>query len=235
MLVFWHYLSIDKFTVPSPIEILESLFYILKFPDTWLNILKTFVRVYVSLIITSFLGVILGSLVFFNKTTATIVNVFNQGIQFTASAVISIIAIVFFGLSPIVTYFVIVVAIFPNIFVATKVGIQETKKEYLELGKIYSNNNFKIFRHIIFPQLIPYILIGIIRSNAIAWKIAITAEVFIATSGLGFMINNYYKTLAISDLFAVVFLIIFIGIVLDYLIKKLRKKIYQNHETINFN
>jgi ABC-type nitrate/sulfonate/bicarbonate transport system permease component len=85
------------------------------------------------------------------------------------------------------------------------------------------------------PQLVPYSIIGIVRSNAVAWKIAVTAEVFVAVDGLGFMVANYYRLLNGARLFATVLIIIIIGVISDWLIKKLKSSILKNYETVSNN
>jgi len=233
ILLLWQISVRESFLLPTPTKILKAFVSLLQYPATWQNIFNTTIRVYASLALSILIGIPLGILVFFDENLTAMAEVILQPIQYIASAVISIISIVLFGLSPITPYFVITIAILPNIYIATQLGLKEIRKDYLELGQMYTDNKFRLFKYIVFPQLIPYIAVGVVRSNAIAWKIAITAEVFIAVSGLGFMINHYYKLLNTPKLFATVLIIILVGILFDKLIKMLKTKIFINYETVS--
>ncbi len=234
VLLLWQFLPKSPL-VPTPIEVISAFFLLLGKLETWQNIGNTALRVYLSLFVVIILGVSFGVSGFFNKKLSKIIDVVMQPIQFIASAVISILAIVVFGLSFIVPYFVITVAILPNTYIATQLGLKELKKKHYEFGKIYTKSRYKIFKYLILPQLIPYILIGAIRANAVAWKIAVTAEVFVAVDGLGFMVNDYYRRLNSPKLFATVLIIILAGLFFDQLIKLIRSKVFVSYDTIDIN
>jgi ABC-type nitrate/sulfonate/bicarbonate transport system permease component len=146
--------------------------------------------------------------------------------QFLASAIWTIIAIVIFGLSWVTPYFIIVMVVLPNIFVAVQLGLKNIKRDLLEYGETITKNKKRLFRYIIFPQLMPPILLGMIRSNAVAWKIVVTAELFIGTNGLGFMVNHYYRMLDTPKLFAVVLITIVIGLSADWLLKYVNRRLF---------
>ena len=76
----------------------------------------------------------------------------------------------------------------------------------------------------------PPFFMGIIRSNAIAWKVVVTAEIFIGTNGLGFMVNNYYRLINMPKLFATVLLIILIGLVMDWVFRYVHRR-YFSYDT----
>lgn len=83
--------------------------------------------------------------------------------------------------------------------------------------------------------MIPYILIGLIRAHAIGWKIAVTAEVFVSADGIGFMINNFYKLIDNSRLFACVIIVVINGVFFDFLLIRLKGFLFKNYETTTFN
>ncbi|MGM5482985.1 MAG: ABC transporter permease [Nanobdellota archaeon] len=232
ILIYWQYFF-DSFLLSTPKQILTSLITLFLNPNVWKNIAATSIRVYVSLIISIILGTLIGSLSYFNKNLTIITKYIFNPTQYIDSAVWTIIAIVCFGLSLITPYFVIVLVIVPNIFVAVEVGINNIKNEIYELGKIYTKKKSKLFKHIIFPQIIPQLLIGTIRSHAVAWKIVVTAEVFISINGLGFMLNNYFKMIDISNLFATIIIIVLMGSFTDTLLKTLIYKTKMKHYVKN--
>jgi len=224
LIVFWE-LSPESILFPSPTQVISAFFSLILLPDTWSNIFSSIVRVYVSIFFVLILGMIIGSSDFFSKNVASAIKPLFYPTQYISSAVWSIIAIIIFGLSTVTAYFIIIIVVLPNIFVAVQIGMKNLNKKLMEMGSIYTGSKIRTFRHLVFPQLIPHVLVGLIRSNAIAWKIVVTAEIFISVDGLGYMVNNYYHLLNIPKLFATVLIIIFIGLVLDIMFRLLINKV----------
>jgi NitT/TauT family transport system permease protein len=183
-------------------------------------------RVYISLFFGILIGLLIGSARYFYPKIADYIDMIFYPSQFLASAIWTIIAIVIFGLSWVTPYFIIVMVVLPNIFVAVQLGLKNIKRDLLEYGETITKNKKRLFRYIIFPQLMPPILLGMIRSNAVAWKIVVTAELFIGTNGLGFMVNHYYRMLDTPKLFAVVLITIVIGLSADWLLKYVNRRLF---------
>lgn len=225
ILLCWEFF-VDNFIIPTPSEILIQFFFILSKTRTWENIFASMQKVYLSLIFAVLFGLVIGSLRYFKPKIAEYVDSIFYPSQFIASAVWTLIAIVLFGLSWITPYFIIVMVILPNMFVAVQIGLKNINKQLLEFGQSITHNKWRLFRYIIFPQIMPPFFLGVIRSNAVAWKIVVTAEIFIGTNGLGFMVNNYYRLINIPKLFATVLLIIIIGLSMDWIFRYIYRRFF---------
>lgn len=231
--IAWEYCARRHFIIPSLWEISMAFVSLLKNPNTWKNIAYTTIHVYISLLFTIITGIIFGSLKFFHKGLSAVAESIIHPLQYVSAAVIAILATIVVGLSRVGPYLVIWIAVLPNIYIPVSLGLKEARKDFLELGFTYTKKKFPIFKHILFPQICPYLIVGSVRANAIAWKIAVTSELFMAAHGLGFMVNHYYRVLETANLFAAVIIIIIIGTFFDALIKYLKNYYFKNHETIS--
>ena len=216
--LIWQF-SDTSFIISKPIDVIKQIFIFLTSKYFWKNLISSSIRVYLSIFLSLIIGVLIGTAGYFNKTYGKFLDLVSYPTQFIASATLTIILIMIFGLSDIVPVWVITIIILPNIFVATKIGMQNLRKDLIEVGKVYSTSKWTTFKNIMFPQIKPYILSGLIRANAVAWKIVVTAEIFIATSGLGYMLNTYFRTLNTAKLFALAIIILFLGLGTDKIIK----------------
>ena len=209
-----------SFVVSKPSEIIIFLQTFLV-SDLFLhNLLKTTWRVFISCAIALILGVVMA---FLKRTKWAFIYDLFYPTQFIAAAVLTLLCVVIFGLSGYIPIIVVTIVIIPNIFVATEIGINHMRTEFLEIGKLYSTDKLKTLRYIIFPQLAPYIANGFIRAHAIAWKIVITAELFVVSEGIGYLLNNYYRLMQFEKLFGVTIIIVIIGMVFDYGIRKIKE------------
>jgi len=176
--------------------------------------------VVVSCIIALVLGIIL---TLTKNTMVGFMYKFIYGTQFISAAVLTILFIVIFGLNPMIPIWVVTIVIIPNIYVATEIGLKNLRTDLVEFGKVYSNNKIKLFRYIILPQLVPYIMTGFIRAHAIAWKVIITAELFVVSKGLGYLLNNYFRLMQFDKLFGITIIIVCVGLVSDSIVRKIKK------------
>ena len=135
------------------------------------------------------------------------------------------------GINPTVVYIISVIAIVPDVFIATQEGLQEIDEKILELGKIYGESKIKIFRYLVIPQMLPYIFIGTIRAHATAWDIVATVEVFLALGGMGYLVQNQFRLLNLPKLFALAFILISAGLLSDRILRILKRRIDRRYMT----
>lgn len=211
--------------LPSPLEIFGSMVEQLRLESVQQNILKTTTRVYIATGISLVLGVAIGVADYFNGTISDITNGIFYPTQFVSEAVLTIIAIAVLGLNPVIIYLVTVIAIVPDVFIATQIALNNMDEKLLELGQIYSENKLSTFKHLVIPQILPYIFTGLIRAHATAWDIVATAEVFLALSGLGYLVQNEFRLLDLPDLFALVGIIVIVGLASDRVLRIIKKHV----------
>jgi NitT/TauT family transport system permease protein len=51
------------------------------------------------------------------------------------------------------------------------------------------------WKHIHIPNLLPFIFASSRLAIALSWKVALVAEIFGATAGVGYVINNFFQRL----------------------------------------
>jgi len=222
-LLLWQVLVKGFF--PTPLEVFRSLLELLQMESIWKNSLQTGFRVYVASIISLIIGVTIGVADYFNETVSDIVNTFFYPSQFVSEAVLVLIAIAVLGLTPAVVYIITVIAIVPNVFVTVQEGLEEIDKDIVEFGEVYTESKPRLFRHLIVPQILPYAMAGFLRAHAVAWDIVATTEIFLATSGLGYLVQNYYRLLDLPKLFATVSIIVVLGLVSDRIFRIIKQRI----------
>ena len=211
--------------LPTPVEILKEAFTYLGDPDLRKNLMATAGRVYLSSFLALLLGITIGVADYFNSTISDMFNSIFYPTQFLSEAVLAILAIAVLGINPLVVYVITVISIVPDVFIATQEGLQELDKKILELGKVYAESRLKVFRHLVIPQVLPYIFIGGIRAHATAWDIVGTVEVFLALGGMGYLVQNQFRLLNLPELFALAIILISAGLISDRILRIIKRQI----------
>ncbi len=110
------------------------------------------------------------------------------------------------------------VAAFPIIF-NTWTGVKSVKDIWVRSAQAMGADNPRLFRHVILPGALPYILTGLRLGLAQAWRILVGVEMLAAVPwGLGWMIFGAREFLNMDVVLAGVAVIAMIGLALEKLV-----------------
>ena len=108
-----------------------------------------------------------------------------------------------------------IVACFPVIF-NTWTGVKAVKEIWLRSAQSMGADDRRMFRHVILPGALPYILTGLRLGLAQAWRILVALEMLVGVSwGLGWLIFGARELLNTDAMLAGIAAIGIIGIVLE--------------------
>ena len=114
------------------------------------------------------------------------------------------------------------VSVFPVIF-NSWTGVKAVKEIWLRSAQALGADDHRIFRHVILPGSLPYILTGLRLGLAQAWRILVAVEMLAAVPwGLGWLIFGAREFLNTDIMMAGIAVIALIGLALEkYLFQKL--------------
>ena len=115
-----------------------------------------------------------------------------------------------FGFAPKVLV-VFLFAVFPVLY-NTVEGARSIKPELIEVAKSYRSSEWSLWREVMLPYTLPYIMTGVRQSIGRALVGMIAAEVFLSSTGLGQLIMGASQNFDTAGVFASIFLIGLIGV-----------------------
>jgi NitT/TauT family transport system permease protein len=99
----------------------------------------------------------------------------------------AILAMVWFGTTNFAVIFVEIAILTPFCLVNISEGIRELDRELLEMAGSFTRNRKRTMLKIVLPMLLPYAISAVRIAYGVAWKIALVAELFGVSSGLGYL------------------------------------------------
>ena len=120
-----------------------------------------------------------------------------------------------FGMAPKITL-VVITTFFP-ITVGLLEGYQSIDADYMNLMRSMNATRMQIFRHVKFPAALPYFFSGLRISASYAVVGAVISEWLGGFEGLGVYMTRVRKAYAFDKMFAVIFLIVVISLLLMWL------------------
>lgn len=93
----------------------------------------------------------------------------------------------FEGQGPVIVVFI---AALPYVMLNAAEGVKDVSKELRDMATAYEVPRGRVVRHLILPSLSPFFFASLRYGLANGWKGLVLAEVFAATSGAGYVINE---------------------------------------------
>jgi ABC-type nitrate/sulfonate/bicarbonate transport system permease component len=109
-------------------------------------------------------------------------------------------------------------AVFP-ILINTYQGVRECDKGMLEVAQSFRSSEWKVWRDVLLPFAVPYIIAGIRLAIGRGLIGMIIAEFYTTISGLGFMITKYANVFEMDKTFVPVIVLMVLGVSLTSLLK----------------
>ncbi len=117
-------------------------------------------------------------------------------------------AIIWFGISDVTVVFVISMVLIPFAIINMSEGLANLDEERIEMAASFTRSGWRRFKLVILPSLYPFIFATIRISFGVAWKVALTAELFGGNTGLGYMLNLARQDFDMPLVLAVIVIII---------------------------
>ena len=211
---------------PSPFEVAEDLAYSAADGSLFYGIAFSMWRLIIGLAIAIAGGVVLG--VFMarveavNQTVGSLV----LGLQSIPSIAWVPIAILWFGLTDGGIIFVTAIGAIFAVTINTYTGVKNIDPHFIEAARNMGAKGSQLVISVLIPAAFPYMISGFKQGWAFAWRGVIGAELLFAYLGLGFLLNAGRSLTDVSQVIAIMLVIMGIGLLIDSVIfKKLEYKV----------
>lgn len=119
---------------------------------------------------------------------------------------------------------VVLFAFFP-IAINTARGVRETDPDLIEVARSYLAREVDLWRDVVLPSALPYVLAGIRLAVGRALVGIVIAEFYTAISGLGNMIVTYANNFQTANAFVPVVVLMIVGVVLTACLQYLEARL----------
>jgi len=226
-LIVWHLASIPagKLLLPSPLDVVPAFIELVRTGQLLTALgssLIVFVAGYTLAVISGVtLGVLMGGIPRLGATLDIYVN----GLNTTPRVAFIPFIILWAGLGLeakiIVVWFQ---AVFP-ILINTYAGVLNTDPELIEAARSFGARPRQVFRHIMLPGAVPYIVTGLRLGGSNAMVGTVIAELYTALSGLGYLIAQFGGSFQTAKYFAPVLVLGAMGMVISQVLKAFERRL----------
>ena len=205
---------------PTPADVCRGLAELVQKGLLWSYMRDSLLRVGAGYLLGIVLGVPLGIALGWYSVLGEAFNPVIQMMRPISPLAWMPLAIIWFGVSELAPIFLIFLASFFTILVATTNGVRNVPPMFLQAGRNFGLTPAALFRRVIFPAILPRVLTGLRIALGIAWLVVVAAEMIAVSSGLGYLIIDSRNAGKRYDLVvAGMILIGVIGLGLDILVR----------------
>ena len=225
LLIIWQTLSminiIPKFMLPSPIEVVRA--FISDFPllmeHTEITLIEAFLGLGLGIILGFAVAVIMDRFEYAYKMIYPVL-VITQTIPTVAIAPL---LVLWMGYGILPKIMLILLTSFFPITIGLLDGFRSVDKDMLNLLKTMGASSFQNFIHLKLPSSLGYFFAGLRISVSYSIIGAVVAEWLGGYDGLGVYMTRVRKSYSFDKMFAVIFLISGISLLLMYFVKKIQR------------
>ncbi|MCZ6562375.1 MAG: ABC transporter permease [Deltaproteobacteria bacterium] len=181
-------------------------------------LLSAFVPMFVAYILATVTGISLGILMGINRKMERLLDPFINALY--AAPISALVPVMIFWLGLGFTARVVVIYLFAVfvIIVNTLQGVKHTPGDFVELARSFGASRRYIISHIVIPNAIPYIMVGLRLGIGRAVRGVVVSELIISVTGIGIIISNYSAFFRIDGILAVAVAIMIVGMLLTGLV-----------------
>ena len=165
-------------------------------------------------------GVMMGGF----RTVGKSVDVYVYALAATPRVAFIPLIIVLLGLGIEAKVFIVFLGAMMPIVINTYAGVLAADNDLIEMATSVGASKLRIFRSIILPGAVPFVIVGMRLGAAIGLINTVVAELYTAVKGLGGLLAIYGNTFRMAEYFVVVLTLALIGVVVTESLRYLEQR-----------
>jgi NitT/TauT family transport system permease protein len=213
---------------PPPWNVAEALWAGFQDHTFLIGIGVTMKRMLIGYSLSVMLGMVLGLGVASNKFLEETLSPLLVSLQSLPSICWVPLAILWFGLTEKAILFVVLMGCILSVTIAMEDGRRQMPKIYTLAGRNLGASGFRLFWHVMLPASLPYIVSGLKQGWAFGWRSLIQAEMIFLTVGLGQLLMMGRDLNDMSQVIAVMIMIIALGYLVNRVVFRTMERALQS-------
>lgn len=212
-------LRLPDFLMPSPWQVATRLVDLFVTPSLLADVAASAARVIAAVALATVLGVVLALIPYrWPVADAIVRDRITPFLNSFPSVGWAILAMIWFGTTDVAVLFVEVVILTPFCLINLLEGLKELDGELIEMGTSFTRHRGRHFVKLVAPMLLPYVMSAVRIAYGVGWKIALIAELFGVSSGLGYLMLKAQIVSDAATVYATCFAIVLLFIAGEKLI-----------------
>ena len=197
--------------MPGPLLVIERLAEGWASGDLQHHLLATLARVAAAFLLAMSIGTAIGILMGRSRLADQLGQPWLLLFLNMPALVVIILAYIWIGLVEAAAIFAVAINKIPNVAVTVREGAKALDPDLAQMARVFRLGRGAVLRHVVLPQLYPYIAAAARSGLALVWKIVLVVELLGRSSGIGFKLGLFFQFFDVASILA--YALAFIAIV----------------------
>ncbi len=229
LLILWETSSrlglFSQLFFPAPTKILATLWDLTISSDLTFHLAATLKRLLLGLVLGCIPGVIIGLAMGWSHTLYAAIDPIMSALHPIPKISILPLFLIIFGIGDLSKIALIAVTCFFPMAINSMTGVQQISRTYFDVAHNYGASRLQTFMRVVLPGSLLNVMTGLRLALNNAFLIAIAAELLSAQEGLGTMISFAWRTMRVTEMYAVLIVIAMLGILFANLVQWITSRV----------
>jgi len=188
--------------LPGPIAVANAILGEARSGALFLNLGATLARVLLAFALAMTVGTALGVLMGRVRTADRLGDPWLVILLNLPALVVVVLAYIWGGLTEAAAIAAVAVNKLPNTVVTVREGARSLDPTLDEMARVFAMPRWRAFRHVVVPQLLPYLAAAARSGLSLVWKIVLVVELLGRPNGVGFEIGIAFQLFDVTRIVA---------------------------------
>jgi NitT/TauT family transport system permease protein len=188
--------------LPDPATVFEAILAEARSGALFLHLGATLARVFLAFTLAMALGTALGLLMGRSRLADRLCDTWLLILLNLPALVVIVLAYIWAGLTEAAAIAAVAVNKLPNAAVTVREGARALDPGLDEMARVFGMPRWKSFRHVVLPQLAPYLAAASRSGLSLVWKIVLVVELLGRPNGVGFEIGIAFQLFDVTRILA---------------------------------
>jgi NitT/TauT family transport system permease protein len=220
LLAAWHAAALwaGSPLLPTPVQVLRVFIVELANGRLLYHLGHTMARLSVSFALAMTLGATMGVMMGRYRRLDSFFDVWLMLFLNIPALVTIILCYVWLGLGEAAAIAAVVINKIPTVVVTLREGTRALDTDLLEMARAYRFGRWKTLRHVIWPQLLPFVMAASRTGLALIWKIILVVELLGRSNGMGYQLQLFFQMFDVSGILAYTLAFVLVVQTLEFLV-----------------
>lgn len=204
----------DSIDVPGPLAVADFMVREALAGELFPHLGITLARVAAAFVISMFIGSAIGVAMGQNRLLDRVLDPWLILFINLPALVVIVLCYIWIGLTEAAAITAVALNKIPNVVITLREGARALDPGLGEMARVYRFSRAAMLRHVILPQLQPFIAAAGRSGLALIWKIVLVVELLGRSNGVGFQIHLYFQLFDVAAIlgYALAFVIVMLAI-----------------------
>ena len=204
--------------VPGPLAVLDFLTREAADGELFYHLAITLARVAAAFVIAMAVGTAVGVLMGQHRRLDRLLDPWIILLINIPALVVIVLCYIWIGLTEAAAVTAVALNKIPNVVVTLREGARALDPRLMEMARVFRFSRLSLLRHVVLPQLFPFIAAAGRSGLALIWKIVLVVELLGRANGVGFQIHLYFQLFDVAAILGYALAFVCIMLLIEFLV-----------------